>query len=108
MATNDHRSAEKAGKRLALLRSARAEMKAKIKTNELDWHAIMLGNAGDDLERVIKTMRVLTFLRAVPGIGELTAYDAMEHFKIVPPMRFTGMTMELRKDLADLVQRMVS
>lgn len=103
MTDADRRKSKIAGKRLAMLRTARSELKNKIKAGEINGFTVLKGEAGSQCEELVRTMRVLDICKALPGVGETIAHEAMFELRISPIMRMQGTTIALRTELAQLL-----
>lgn len=66
------------------------------------------GTPGQVIEAYVTTWKVYEFLKAIPGIGEVTAYECMLEFKLPPMIRFLGITTDMRRELSALVQETIS
>lgn len=94
-------------RRMIAIRSERAKIKKAIRDGELDPWALLEGNDNTH-EGWIITMKIHDLLRAVPGIGEVTAYDILTELSLPPNMRFVGVSMELRKEMSAMAQEVLA
>jgi hypothetical protein len=92
--TPDQRAAalEKAAK----ARKERAEIKARLKKNELKLSDVLKEGQTDD---VLGKMKVSALLEAVPGIGKVRARQIMERLGIAESRRVRGLGANQRAAL---------
>lgn len=84
------------------VRVRRKVLRAKLREREVDALALLRGNV-TEWEDVIVDMRLDTVLRSIPGIGEVTADDTIEVFRLKPQYRLSSLTYEVRGQIADML-----
>jgi hypothetical protein len=92
--TPDQRAA--ALEKAARARKERAEIKAKLKKNELKLSDVLKEGQTDD---VLGKMKVSALLEAVPGIGKVRARQIMERLGIAESRRVRGLGANQRAAL---------
>jgi hypothetical protein len=92
----DAESRRQALQRAAEARKIRAELKAQLKSGEIDF-AEVLRRAADD-EIVAKT-KVSAVLEALPKVGKVRARKLMERLDISPSRRVRGLGANQREKL---------
>lgn len=92
----DAESRRQALERAAEARKIRAELKAQLKSGEIDF-AEVLRRAQDD-EIVAKT-KVSAVLEALPKVGKVRARKLMERLDISPSRRIRGLGANQREKL---------
>lgn len=80
----------------AAARKARAELKDKLKRQEMTVADVL--RAGDT-DEVIGKMRVSAVLEALPGLGKARAQKVMDRLDISPTRRIRGLGANQRKAL---------
>ncbi|CAN5201863.1 integration host factor, actinobacterial type [soil metagenome] len=83
-------------RKAAAARKARAELKDRLKRQELTMADILAGGETDD---VIGKMRVSAVLAAMPGVGKARAQKIMERLEISPSRRVRGLGTNQRSAL---------
>ncbi len=92
--TPDQRAA--ALEKAARARKERAEIKARLKKNELKLSDVLKEGQTDD---VVGKMKVSALLEAVPGIGKVRARQIMERLGIAESRRVRGLGANQRAAL---------
>jgi hypothetical protein len=92
--TPDQRAA--ALEKAARARKERAEIKARLKKNELKLSDVLKEGQTDD---VLGKMKVSALLEAVPGIGKVRARQIMERLGIAESRRVRGLGANQRAAL---------
>ena len=92
--TPDQRAA--ALEKAARARKERAEIKARLKQNELKLSDVLKEGQTDD---VLGKMKVSALLEAVPGIGKVRARQIMERLGIAESRRVRGLGANQRAAL---------
>ena len=92
--TPDQRAA--ALEKAARARKERAEIKARLKKNELKLSDVLKEGQTDD---VLGNMKVSAMLEAVPGIGKVRARQIMERLGIAESRRVRGLGANQRAAL---------
>jgi hypothetical protein len=92
--TPDQRAA--ALEKAARARKERAEVKARLKKNELKLSDVLKEGQTDD---VVGKMKVSALLEAVPGIGKVRARQIMERLGIAESRRVRGLGANQRAAL---------
>lgn len=87
---------EQALARAAEVRKARADALALLKAG-----TVTLADVLADLDSPLQRARVLQVLRAVPGVGKVTADKAMAEAGIAESRRVAGLGVNQRKALAE-------
>lgn len=80
----------------AVARKARADLKNRLKRQEMTVADVLRAGDGDD---VIGKMRVSAVLEALPGLGKARAQKIMERLEISPTRRVRGLGSKQRKAL---------
>jgi hypothetical protein len=80
----------------AAARRARADLKARLKSNETSLAEVL--DSGETDEAVGK-MKVVAVLEAMPGVGKVTAQRFMETLEISPARRVRGLGAKQREAL---------
>lgn len=80
----------------AAARRARAELKARLKSNGTSLAEVL--ESGETDEAVGK-MKVLAVLESMPGVGKVTAQRLMETLEISPARRVRGLGAKQREAL---------
>lgn len=80
----------------AAARKARAELKDKLKRQEMTVADVLRAGETDD---VIGKMRVSAVLEALPGLGKARAQKVMDRLDISPTRRVRGLGANQRKAL---------
>ncbi len=80
----------------AAARKVRAELKDKLKRQELTVADVLRAGDGDD---IIGKMRVSAVLEALPGLGKARAQKIMDRLEISPTRRVRGLGTNQRKAL---------
>lgn len=80
----------------AAARKARAELKDKLKRQEMTVADVL--RAGDT-DEVVGKMRVSAVLEALPGLGKARAQKVMDRLEISPTRRIRGLGANQRKAL---------
>lgn len=80
----------------AVARKARADLKNRLKRQEMTVADVLRAGDGDD---VIGKMRVSAVLEALPGLGKARAQKIMERLEISPTRRVRGLGTNQRKAL---------
>ncbi len=97
--TPDQRAA--ALEKAARARKERAEIKARLKKNELKLSDVLKEGQTDD---VLGKMKVSALLEAVPGIGKVRARQIMERLGIAESRRVRGLGANQRAALENEVR----
>lgn len=82
----------------AAARKARAELKDKLKRQEMSVSQVL---AAGETDEVIGKMRVSAVLEALPGLGKARAQKVMDRLDISPTRRVRGLGTNQRKALED-------
>jgi hypothetical protein len=80
----------------AAARRARAELKDRLKRQEMSVADVLRAGATDD---IVGKMRVSAVLEALPGLGKARAQKIMERLEISPTRRVRGLGANQRKAL---------
>lgn len=80
-----------------------AQMRADLKARKLDPYELIAGNGGK-LEAVVKKQKISAVLMMVPGVGPVTRDELLADLGVTSDTRFTALTYEKRKALADLLR----
>lgn len=80
----------------AAARKARADLKDRLKRQEMSVADVIRAGESDD---VIGKMRVSAVLEALPGLGKARAQKIMERLEISPTRRVRGLGSNQRKAL---------
>ncbi|MBA2416451.1 MAG: integration host factor [Geodermatophilaceae bacterium] len=80
----------------AAARKARAEIKDRLKRQEMTVFDVLRAGETDD---VVGKMRVTAVLEALPGLGKARAQKIMERLEISPTRRVRGLGANQRKAL---------
>jgi len=80
----------------AAARKARAELKDKLKRQEMTVADVLRAGETDD---VVGKMRVSAVLEALPGLGKARAQKVMDRLDISPTRRVRGLGANQRKAL---------
>lgn len=81
-------------------RTARADVKARLKSGNCTMADILDDGASDD---AIGRLKVLDLLKALPGIGDVRAAGIMTELGIAQTRRIRGLGIHQRKALIDHV-----
>lgn len=79
-------------------RTARAEVKSRLKSGELTVSEVIDGRSTDD---AVGRLKVLDLLKALPGVGEVRAAGIMNEVGIAPTRRVRGLGVHQRKALIE-------
>jgi hypothetical protein len=80
----------------AAARRARAELKARLKSNGTSLAEVLDSGETDD---AVGKMKVVAVLEAMPGVGKVTANRLMETLEISPARRVRGLGIKQREAL---------
>jgi len=80
----------------AAARRARAELKARLKSNGTSLAEVLDSVETDD---AVGKMKVVAVLEAMPGVGKVTAHRLMESLEISPARRVRGLGAKQREAL---------
>jgi transposase len=80
----------------AEIRTARAELKEKLKKGQTTLDAVLSRAESDD---VVGKLKVSAVLQSLPGIGKIRATQIMEKLKIADSRRLRGLGEQQRKAL---------
>lgn len=80
----------------AAARKARAEVKDRLKKQEMSVADVLVAGETDD---ILGKMRVSAVLEALPGLGKARAQKVMERLDISPTRRVRGLGANQRKAL---------
>lgn len=83
-------------RKAAAARKARAELKDRLKHNQMTMSEVLAAGGSDD---VIGKMRVSAVLEAMPGVGKARAQKIMERLVISPTRRVRGLGTNQRSAL---------
>jgi len=100
--TPDQRAA--ALEKAARARKERAEIKARLKKNELKLSDVLKEGQTDD---VLGKMKVSALLEAVPGIGKVRARQIMERLGIAESRRVRGLGANQRAAMENEFRRSI-
>lgn len=98
---------ERARKRADQARIARGALKRALKAGEVDPFDLLGGNA-PQWEDTAKRMTILALLVALPGIGDVTAREALAEVGVETDTRVYGLTYQLRRELATTLRAALS
>jgi len=90
-------------KRANASRKVIAKMRADLKARKLDPYGLIAGDGGK-LEAVVQKSKISTLLMMVPGVGPVTRDELLAELGVTSDTRFTALTYERRKALADLLR----
>lgn len=79
----------------ALARKARSEALAALKNGTITFHAVLA-----DEDSPLQRARIRQVLRAIPGIGDVTADQIINEIRIDPKRRLNGLGARQRAALA--------
>ena len=96
MLTPEQRTA--ALKKAAEARTARAELKEKLKMGSVTWKEALTRADGDP---VIGKLKVLNLLESLPGLGKVKARRIMGDIGIAETRRVQGLGAQQRQSLLD-------
>lgn len=82
----------------AAARKARAELKDKLKRQEMTVSQVL---AAGETDEVIGKMRVSAVLEALPGLGKARAQKVMDRLEISPTRRVRGLGANQRRALEE-------
>jgi len=82
----------------AEVRTARAELKARLKMGSITFAELLEAAEGDD---VIGKTKVLAVLESLPGVGKVKARRAMEEIGIAETRRIRGLGDQQRRALLE-------
>ena len=85
-------------KRAAEARTARAELKEKLKMGSTTLDELL---AKADSDEIIGKMKVLSVLESLPGVGKVKARRLMEQFGISETRRVQGLGDQQRRKLLE-------
>lgn len=92
--TPEQRSAALA--KAAAARTARAELKVRLKSSSTSLNDVLATGETDD---AIGKMKVVAVLEALPGVGKVRAQRLMERLEISPSRRVRGLGAKQREAL---------
>jgi hypothetical protein len=84
----------------AAARTARAQLKNKLKTGDITVAEIL--QAGDD-DEAIGRLKVTELLESLPGIGKVRALNILEDLGIASTRRLRGLGIHQRRALIELL-----
>lgn len=80
-----------------------AQMRGDLKARKVDPYELIAGNNGR-LEAVVKKQKISVVLTMVPGVGPITRDELLGELGVTSDTRFTALTYEKRKALAELLR----
>jgi len=87
-------------------RRTRAEAKEKLKMGSLNIRELLEQIAGDGEEaRALASLKVLSALESMPGIGKVRARRLVEELRISPERRLQGLGRNQRQTLLDYFEQ---
>lgn len=99
---------DRARQRANEVRSARADLKRRIAADQIDLPGLLEAVGPRSLaEQTMGGMRVVELVRAVPGIGEVTAERILQDSRIYARQRVDELTPKLRRGLAARIRKEV-
>lgn len=87
-------------------RRVRAEAKEKLKIGSMSLRELLEQTAGDGEEaRALASLKVLSAIESMPGLGKVRARRLVEELKISPERRLQGLGRNQREALLDYFDR---